>query len=231
LASDPDIRKFAWTWTNPDFGGYQIGQDGGEFLERFVFGSPPVENIRAFGFKLFYDQARFDEFSQTAWTYILSHDIRIVHLIRRNLLYSLISFEIAERTKRWHHAIEQADQRFPVFPPFAIEPGACRAYFDQIVAGRERVRREFAKRNVLTIEYENDLCADFRSTIFRVFAFLGTIPWHLRPGLIKQQTVTARRQITNFEELQRYFRHTPYEEFFKNGDSPNGIRPAANAGA
>jgi len=226
MASDPKTRKMAWAWTAPEFDGYQSGHDGGEFLERTVFGSPPLENLRAFGFKLFYDQARFDEFSQTAWDYILGHDVRIVHLIRRNLFYALISLEVAERTNRWHQAIEQAGQQFPDLPPFELDPARCRAYFDSITEWRTSVLKEFSAKDVLTIDYENNLCKEFRETAFRVFRFLGTIPWHVRPGMIKQQTVTASRQIANFDDLRGYFRHTPYQEFFENGDSPDGIRPA-----
>jgi LPS sulfotransferase NodH len=226
LAPDPHIRKFAWSWAKPDFDGYQSGQDGGQFLEHAIFAKPPLENVTAFGFKLFYDQARSDEFIQTAWDYILSHDIRIVHLVRRNLLYSLISFETAERTQRWHHVIENADEKFPPFPPFALDPAVCRAYFDNVTGWRNWVKEKFATRSVLTVEYEKDLCTDFRRATFAVFNFLGVLRWHLRPGLIKQQTVTASQQISNFGDLRGYFQDTPYAEFFENSDSPEGIRPA-----
>jgi hypothetical protein len=73
------------------------------------------------------------------------------------------------------------------------------------------------------------LCADFRGTAFGVFEFLGTVPLSCRPGLVKQQTLTASRQIANFDDLKRHFRGTPYEAFFRNGDSPEGLRTAVTS--
>lgn len=225
LAENPATRKGAWSWTLPEYDGFQAGQHGGEFLERMVFGPTRVENTWAFGCKLFYDQARLDPASETAWDYILSHDVRVIHMIRKNLLYALISVEIAERTQRWHQLAENPTE-FPPLPPFALDPAACHAYFDRITGWRKWAEKAFAKHRVLTVNYEDGLCAHFGRTAFRVFEFLGTVPWHCHPGLVKQQTITASRQIANLEDLKRHFRATPYEVFFRDADSPDGIRAA-----
>jgi LPS sulfotransferase NodH len=231
LAENPVTRKEAWSWTEPGYEGFQAGQQGAEFMERVVFGPPTVwrpfllwENVRARGCKLFYDQARFDPDSATAWDYVLSHDVRVIHLIRKNLLYALISLEVAERTQRWHQIVEDTT-RFPPLPPFELDPAVCEAYFERISGWRKWAEESFAKHRVLTVDYEDELCADFRGTTLRVFDFLGAVVWHCRPGLVKQQTVTASRQITNFEELRRHFCHTAYEGFFEH-DSIDAIRSA-----
>jgi LPS sulfotransferase NodH len=227
LANQESIRKHACSWANPACEPYAAGQDGAGYLERTVFGPTPVEGSWAFGFKLFYDQARFDEHVQTAWDYLRSNDdVRVIHLVRRNLFDALVSLEVAERTQRWLHLIEDEAEKFPALPPFELEPAACLAYFERLTAWRVSARRSFAGHDVLTVEYESGLCGEFRDTMSRIFEFLAVTSSCCRPGLLKQQTVTAAQQIANFEELRSYFRHTPYESFFRDADSPDGIGPA-----
>jgi hypothetical protein len=193
-----------------------------------MFGSPQVDGIRACGFKLFYDQARFDASIRTAWDYLLSHDIRVIHLVRRNLLYALISLEVARRTDEWHRLVEQGKASFSSIPPFDLEVTACHQYFDNMTAYRIWATQALARHDVLYLEYEKDVCADFPATMARIFDFLGVSRQHCRPGLLKQQTRTAREQLTNFAQLHSYFRHTLYDSFFENSDSPDYIRPVTS---
>jgi LPS sulfotransferase NodH len=204
-------------WTEPRGEGYHVGEDGAEFLDTKVFGHRPCRNIRCYGFKLFYDHARFDQYSATAWDYILSHhEIKIIHLIRRNLLHALISREIALRTQQWHRLIEDANPLPPPLPPFALDPEMCRRYFEQIVTWRTWADEAFAKHPVLTVQYETELCTHFEATASRVFEFLGSMQWYSRPGMVKQQAIPASQQLSNFEQLREFFHGGPYAEFFDN---------------
>jgi LPS sulfotransferase NodH len=214
-------------WANPPIEGYKLGEDGAAFLEQRIFAADAVPNRHAFGFKLFYDHARWDSSSRTAWDFLASHDIRVIHLIRRNLLYALISREVAERTDRWNHRPTDKTPPPPPPAPFALDPMACKQYFDEITACREAAYKTFAHHKLLSIEYERDLCDNFKATTRRVFEFLDVTPVDSEPRLIKQQKLTAAQQIANFNDLSLYFRGTPYAEFFLNADSPEGIRAVA----
>jgi LPS sulfotransferase NodH len=234
LTSFEQVRKISWfdvrasAWRQPRAEAYQTGQDAAKFLEEHMFGAPQVDGIRACGFKLFYDQARFDASVRTAWDYLLSHDIRVIHLVRRNLLYALISLEVARRTDEWHRLVEQGAASCPSIPPFELDVAACHQYFDNVTAYRIWATQALARHDVLYVEYEKDVCADFPGTMMRIFDFLGVSRQRPRPGLLKQQTKTAREQLTNFAQLRSYFRHTLYDSFFDNADSPDHIRPVTS---
>lgn len=101
LSHEAKIRAEAWERVDPSKwpasrgAGYQLGEDGAAFLANKIFPAGPIRNLRCFGFKIFYDHAQFDDHVSTAWDYLRSSDIKVIHLIRRNLLYSYISFLVA----------------------------------------------------------------------------------------------------------------------------------------
>ena len=195
---------------------YAQGQDGYEYLDRTVFGPPWAEGIRASGCKLFYDQGRWDDSVLTAWDYVLQSDVRVIHLIRRNLLDSLISREIAERTNSWIQLIEHGSEGAPPLPPFRLEAEECHRYFDRIGSWRAWAAAMLPGSRVLTLEYERDLCAEYARTAVTTQRFLGLTSRGSKPGMHKQQMLPPSRQLTNYDELGRYFRLTPYAAFFGN---------------
>jgi LPS sulfotransferase NodH len=211
-----------WKWAklNPGaWGGsarpaYAKGRDGWDYLDRVVYGGPWVSGIKASGCKLFYDQGRSDESIRRAWDYVLKSDVRIIHLIRRNLLDALISLESANRTNRWIHPIEQGKQAPPQLAPFHLDPEVCHQYFDRMSNWRQWAATTFAGSRMLTVDYDKDLCAEFEWTSVKTQKFLGLTARPAKPALIKQQSRKASEQVVNYDELARYFRMTPYEEFF-----------------
>jgi hypothetical protein len=232
LSQDEATRIAGWervnktNWTEPRGEAYRLGEDGAEFLRTRIFSDTYLENICAFGFKLFYDQADFNRHVRSAWDYLVDNtDIKIIHLVRRNLLLSLISKEVAERSNNWYQLSEDKEKR-PPLPPFSLKRSVCQRYFDHITEAREQAQQRFAKHDVLTIQYETELCADFRDTTFRAFEFINTVKWRVHPGFIKQQSLTAPQQITNFDELRDSFQNTPYAGFFEIAASTDSIAPA-----
>src|SRR5882757_756143 len=80
---------------------YYRGGDAGKFLDQFVFYHHQREPV-AVGFKIFYEHCREDADAQKAWSYLIADQgIRLIHLIRENLLESLLSLVIAESTNEW----------------------------------------------------------------------------------------------------------------------------------
>lgn len=73
-------------------------QDVGAFLQQRIFCRAP-EGTRAVGFKLLYGQGR--QFPGLLQRLIDDSEIRVLHLRRRNLLRSLVSWKIAETTGVW----------------------------------------------------------------------------------------------------------------------------------
>ena len=195
---------------------YAPGDDGARYLDRKVFLERPPSTISACGIKLFYHHARFDHCSATAWDYIAANrDIRVIHLTRRDLLECRVSHEVAVRTGQWFQLPGSSEPARSI-GPFGLPPDECHAYFDNIASWRIWADDAFSAHPMLKIEYEADLCADYPGAMARVFEFLGVDPAPAEISLLRQRTRPSSEQLTNFDELRSYFRHSPYEGFFRH---------------
>lgn len=211
LHRDAEVRRRSWeginpaAWVRPRGSAYQDGEDGAAFLRDRVFGAPYVRRTRACGFKLFYDNAYFDQSVETAWDYLASRSIRVINLHRRNLLDVVVSFAVAERTNRWFHGAGWFQRRPEVVPAFRLEPEYCKEFFDRVTLERARAEVFFAGHPMLRLTYEDDLVTDFKATMLRVCDFLEIKRLNLKPALLKQQQVGPETQIENFSELREHF--------------------------
>ena len=193
---------------------YVRGSDAGRFLRDELFNPSPEPQIRAQGFKLFYDHARGSAAARAAWSYLIDDaDIRVIHLVRRNLLDCLLSREVALRSGEWFRRRGEPSHA-PLVAPFSLSPWGCQEFFGEITTWRMWVAEAFARHPTLTLEYERDLCADFSGAMSRVFKFIGLAPTPVTAPLVKQQSVPAPDQLLNYDELRRWFRHTLFEDFF-----------------
>lgn len=79
LGHEDFTRTVAWqrvnpnAWPHPRGEAYQPGEDAATFISQRVFSSTYFENVRAFGFKIFYDHARTEEASKTIWEYFAAN--------------------------------------------------------------------------------------------------------------------------------------------------------------
>jgi hypothetical protein len=192
---------------------YRTGDDGASFLERNVFFNRYWEPV-AVGFKLFYQQARATPGARRVWRYLGAHpEVRVVHLVRRNLLESLLSLRVALATDEWARP-RGAPAAAP--PPVRLRAEECERYFARVERGRERARRRFAGHAVLEVEYERDLCGRFGEAVRGVERFLGVPEGGAAatPQLEKQGVGGLRERVSNYEELRRHFRGSLYSHLF-----------------
>jgi len=196
---------------------YHKGEDGAQFLDQHVFLERPPGPIRACGFKMFYEYARWDRNMNTAWEYLRDNaDIRIIHLTRFNLLDCIISHKVAHTTGQWFSENEEEKPKKEA-EAFWLDAEECHAYFDRIMTWRAWVAEAMKHHPMLEVEYQQDLTGNFHSTMARIFDFLGVSRQTAGMRLRKQQTKPRHEQLLNFEELRAHFRYTIYEEFFENG--------------
>jgi LPS sulfotransferase NodH len=226
FAKEEHTRKVSWervnplAWPKPRGEGYKAGEDAGAFAAQRIFSLTPFhDNILAFGFKIFYDHARSDEGIGSIWPYLIQNPIRIIHIHRRNLLASFVSNEVALKTNEWHLAVGSGIPAAAPVPPFSLHHVPLQRYFEEIATWRRWVDQTFAKHDVLTIYYEDDLCGNFSVAANKAFKFVGVMPWVTRPALQKQQALPLDEQVSNFAALKKHFRETPYAEFFATENS------------
>ena len=193
---------------------YQRGADAARFLDADIFGPCPEPKTRAHGFKIFYDHARSTPAVKAAWRYLIEDtDIRVIHLIRRNLLDCLLSLEVAKRTGEWFRRPGEQPAPPPV-APFSLSPWACLEHFGETTTSRMWATEAFSRHPVLTLEYEKDVCGDFSGAMARAFDFIGVPPIPVTAPVVRQRSREPFEQLLNYDELRRWFRHTLFEEFF-----------------
>lgn len=196
-------------------GFYRDGQDGAQFLRDFVFYEHYWQPV-AVGFKLFYHQARDTGGARRAWEYLIAHkDIHVIHLVRRNMLESMLSLRIAFQTNEWASLTTEAPAPTEPLAPLHFSPQECEGYFTETGKSQQWARAAFSDHPSIEVEYEGDLCRRFQATMHRVQDFLGVPRRRSRRLLRKQARRRPAEQISNYAELKAHFAPTPYARWFE----------------
>jgi LPS sulfotransferase NodH len=194
---------------------YRDGEDGYEYLRDHVFHEREAEDQRAVGFKMFYQHARENARIKRAWDYLTEHrDVHVVHLSRRNLFESFVSLKVAFITREWNRQRGAAPKAEPP-PPFELDVRECESYCTRATAFKRWADERFAAHPRIEVEYERDVCGRFASMMDDVYGFLGLPSSPAEPLLVKLARRHPREQVSNYEELKEYFRHTLYEGMFE----------------
>ncbi len=179
------------------------------FIKNIIFRNYP-SSIYAAGFKIFYDHAENKDLS-IVWKYLKSiEDLRIIHLKRKNLLKSLVSFYIAKKTGEF---ISFQNSRAKSTIQLSITPEECLEYFHKIEHWRKKYELFFSDKKIHTIYYE-DLIANQHQEVQNLELFLSIPATRLSSNLKRQNTRLLSDIITNYTSLQRYFYKTPWASFF-----------------
>ena len=197
-------------------------RDPWAFLQRYIWAPVHRAGVRAVGFKLHYAQARQDswwhegEFAgmwhacgipplygdrdHDLWQALRDdREVRIVHLIRRNILASMVSSQTAQRTASWG---DQASGGYRSSDDIRvrIEPGHLRHALQQQQRFEAEIETWFADHPRLTLTYE-ELVGQRQQQLDRVFDFLGLDRRSIAPTTRKLRTIPLRDSILNLEEL------------------------------
>lgn len=206
------------------------------YLERHMAGAGPIARsywrlrylrrifqqpgIRAVGFKFMYDQIRR---SPEVMAYAAARQVGVVHLIRRNLLDTVISAKLAATTGLYHLA---GDARTPVpwWPSKKVEttvrlhvPDVLRE-LDLLTRERRRIRAWLRVTRTPVCELEYEALAANRYAFAPVLVFLGLSERDtslLDSGLQKLQTRPQTDVLENFTEVREALRPTPYGVFVR----------------
>jgi hypothetical protein len=192
---------------------YAEGQDAAEFLSSAVYDRPYSPATHAVGFKLLFDQARGNERERNAWRFLIDRrDIRVLHVVRPNLLDALVSYEVARRTGEWFREIGRSPEG-PPFETLTLSPLYCSWFFRRATIFNRWVVRTFVGRPMLTLTF-HELTGLFDSTMQRVYRFLDVAPVAVKPRYVKQSVRTPELLVENYEELKQRFESTQFGWFF-----------------
>ncbi len=193
---------------------YRKGGSAAEYLETAIFSTDVTSRAQARGFKIFYDHARADAAARTAWDFLVEDpEIRVIHLVRENLFDARASLEVALRTGEWFREITAAFAAPPV-APFEMDPWDCMDFFARTTVWRQWAAKAFASHPILWLDYDRDIRGDFPGAMQRVFDFLDVESVQVTPLLVKQQKIKPSEQVSNYDELREWFKHSIFRSYF-----------------
>jgi LPS sulfotransferase NodH len=152
---------------------------------------------RAVGFKLMYDQTRDHPGLMSA---LVLAGARFVHLVRRDHLSALISFDIAFHRDRWHYY--EGDE-VPTARVHA-DPGELLRRLDERDSEITRFRRRVSRLPVRVHELAYEDLRERRDDVLReVVHFLGapSVPRPLRSPLVPTSSVSGLDALENRDDV------------------------------
>lgn len=178
-------------------------------MRQIVFRHYPTR-VSAVGFKIFYEHAHTSK-TKSVWPFLRRmSDLKIIHLKRKNILKSYISYLIANRTGefiRFNTSIPPRSVRVKV------NIDRCRARFSKVEHDRAKFEKYFSGHDILTVWYE-ELCARPQQQLRKIESFLGVSAAPLYSKVVKQNSRHLSEIISNYKELRTAFAGTRWAAFF-----------------
>ncbi len=180
-----------------------------EFMRKVVFRKFSPQ-IKAVGFKLFYYHAQTEPFNQI-WDYLRENtDIHVIHIKRENILKTHLSRAQANRSGSWVNTSGKKENHGPI----PLDSTECLQDFEQTRQWENHYDHFFKDHPIKQVSYE-DLSENYKPIIQDIQFFLNVSPHPVEPQTYKQSSKRLSEMITNFDELEKKFRDTPWAEFFK----------------
>ena len=191
----------------------EVASRGGRFRARQTFSYLDALYAQdgAVGFKLMYTQVmKYPEIA----IYLFLHRIRVLHLVRRNLLDVLISREIKNKTRQPHLL---AGKSHPEDIQIKLNPKKLLARLERRNKRMESARRllRWSTLPYMEVAYE-DLLSD-PTSFGRVCRFLAINTQERMPesALVKINTKSHPELISNYEEIKATLIGTPFAHFIE----------------
>lgn len=183
------------------------------------FFSKGTSRTRAMGFKLFFEHP-FDKPESSVWEYILSPDVKIILLRRKNAIRNYVSYQIALKTGQW--LTRNSGEIMPLEERrLVVNVDDMLAFFAKRERQVEDARQLYHGDRLLEVCYE-DFISD-HSVVQSVLQFLGVRNRTLRAALKKQNTEHLPDIIENYSEVVARLAGSPYERFLYEADPENVV--------
>jgi LPS sulfotransferase NodH len=211
FSQDQSPKEF-WDYINYDIQNIRnIKQnDPIKFIETFVFREMPL-NVQAVGFKLFYYHAQ-EAKTQEIWQYLQANqELKIIHLVRKNLLQTYISQQIALTTNSWYL---KSGKQVKNNPAIALDYEQTRKAFEETKKLEADNDTFFQNHQVIKVFHE-DLVKDNIAGMAKIQNFLNVKTTPVSISTQKRSPQSLQQVIQNYSELKANFKESPYTSFFE----------------
>lgn len=180
-----------------------------------VSNAAPKVHEKLAGFSRFvennYPWEVLDERFRATWEFFRTdRSLKVIHLKRWNMLYTLVSLKKAFSTGQWWN-LKSSPQ---ITPPIHLDPEECCRYFEKLDNFVTEADSTFADHPKIDVTYE-ELTAKQEDTLQRIFVFLNVPCIPVTTRMKKQNLASLRETIDNYDQLKRYFRQTRWNIFFE----------------
>jgi len=175
-----------------------------QMIYRDVF---PKKSTRSVGFKLFYYHP-LDSEDNSIWDILKNdRDIKIIHLLRENLLRIHISRMIAGKTDEW---ISKNDNKRSVDSKrVEIDVDSLLLDIETTVNYIKKTREDFNKHDMIEVTYEN-LVKNNKVVLETILNFIEVPTLELNTPLKKQNPEQLEQLISNYQEVKEKLDNTKY---------------------
>lgn len=169
------------------------------------------KNIKAVGFKLFYEHLTIGE-----WEKFLTHKyLKIIHLTRENRLRTIVSLDIAFKTDQWSLSANDKDSRF-MEKRVLLDISRLIHRIEQIREYEVFIRDRFKNREIMEVEYEK-LIGKPEQTFKNIGGYLGVDDFDLsKITLTKQNPESLEQLIVNYDEVYEVLKNTRYAGYLSD---------------
>jgi LPS sulfotransferase NodH len=165
IHTESDVRSWATEVDSLKF--ISVNEDPIKYLSNHIF-REYTEDIKAVGFKLFYQQARNSEWKHI-WEYLRNTKVKVIHIKRKNLLARYLSLKLAFKTGVW--SIEDPSKRV-YCDPILLDPRECFKDFIEIRRFENETDKFFENNPKIETTYEK-LDSNIYYETKRIINFLG----------------------------------------------------------
>ena len=139
--------------------------------------------------------------------------LRVIHLIRRNILRSHVSREIAFKIENWK---QSHDEKMPLSERrVRLDKEECLKAFQETRSYQLESPKIFKGRKVIDVHYE-DIVANPQVELSKIQDFLGLKPAKLSVKSRKRNPKKLSDLIINYAELKKGFEGTEWAGFFED---------------
>lgn len=204
--------------SNPQI--YCVGELLGKKLlspERYIHQVARISKGNVFGFKLNTYHFRVQNIRDPI-AFVGSLDksgYKIISLKRDNLLRQVISHIYAMRRGKFHHTVNEGQQKQT---QITIDLDELQKELDLFEGYQDLENKILSRFSHFALSYEQDLFEESRQqeTVNRVSTFLDTFPAPASTNLVKTTPKELSSIIRNFSEVQIYLQNTQYAECIRD---------------
>jgi LPS sulfotransferase NodH len=158
---------------------------------------PHAPQIKAVGLKLFYEYKDHPDYRHSFNQIVQRKEVKVIHLIRKNLLGLYVSLKTAEQTKVWSATQRKTPEQIQI----TINIEDYLTFVEMHRKHRTLCQDLFRQHDTLNMSYE-DLAESPQHTLISVQQFLSVDPQKLFTLLAKQGNGPVAARISNYAEIE-----------------------------